>query len=90
MNTSRRSPTPTRLEWFVSTPHGVLEYLGDGPIVRPYGVNHGRAPESGLTACGKYAVGWRIFWETPFTADRHRACSACLEAIAKAQDQGSA
>ena len=78
--------TQTRLEWFVSTPHGMLEHLEDGPILRPYGINHGREPESGLTACGKYAVGWRIFWETPFTADRHQACGACLKAIAKAQD----
>ena len=41
----------------------MLERLDGEPTVRPYGVVHARQPESGLTACGKYAVGWRIFWE---------------------------
>lgn len=72
--------------WFVSTPHGVLEYLQDGPIVRPYGVQHGRQPESGLTACGTFAVGWRIYWESPFTADNKRACGDCVAALSRVSE----
>ena len=59
------------------------------PTVRPYGVIHARQPESGLTACGKYAVGWRIFWEITFTAGGPRACAACAEAIARTRDAES-
>jgi len=87
MSTSSSHPTKTRsAKWFASTPHGVLERLDDGPTLRPYGTIHGRQPGSGLTACGKYAVDWRIFWEIPFTSGSPRACAGCAEAIARSLD----
>ena len=88
MSTSSSHPTKTRsAKWFASTPHGILERHGGEPTVRPYGVVHGRQPGSGLTACGKYAVDWRIFWEITFTSGSPRACAACAEAIAKADNK---
>lgn len=78
---SEDSRTPLESRWFVSVPHSVLEEVHGQRVERPYGVIHARESGSGLTACGKYAVGWRIFWELRFRTTDARACPKCIEAV---------
>ena len=86
-SSSGDAPTKQWPTWFASTPYEILDRQSRESGLRPYGILHARRAESGLTACGEYAVGWRIFWELPFSADRARACAACVEALASAPDE---
>ena len=49
--------------WVISVPHTAMKDVGGQMVERPYGVSHARQAGHALTACGRYAVGWRIFWE---------------------------
>ena len=69
--------------WLVSTQHWVPLASPGGPAERPYGTKHAREAGEGLTACGKFAVGWRIFWDMTFTTADGEACPACVDAVSK-------
>ena len=68
--------------WVISVPHTAMKDVGGQMVERPYGVSHARQAGHALTACGRYAVGWRIFWELPFQTSTPHACPACVEAVA--------
>ena len=59
-----------------------MKDVGDQMLERPCGLGHARQAGSALAACGRYAVGWRIFWELPFQMSAPHACPACVEAVA--------
>ena len=59
-----------------------MKDVGGQMLERPCGLSHARRAGSALTACGRYAVGWRIFWELPFQTSAPHACPACVEAVA--------
>ena len=80
---SKTSRTPLESQWLVSVPHTALEEVDGHRVERPSGVIHARASGCGLTACGQYAVGWRIFWELAFRTMDERACPRCIDVVAK-------
>ena len=59
-----------------------MKDVGDQMLECPCGLSHARQAGSALAACGRYAVGWRIFWELPFQMSAHHACPARVEAVA--------
>jgi hypothetical protein len=79
---SKDSPTPLESQWLVSVPHTALREVDGHSVERPYGVIHARESGSGLTACGQYAVGWRIFWELRFSTTDADSCPECIDAVA--------
>jgi hypothetical protein len=86
---SRPGPKPV-VTWLVSTRHWVRCVADDGPVERPYGVKHAREPGRGLSACGEFAVDWRIFWGMNFTSEDPDACPACRAVVNKVQTRQSA
>ena len=80
---SEASPTPLGGQWLVSAAHVALEDVDGHKVERPYGVMHARESGSGLTACGQYAIGWRMFWEIRFRPTDPRACPDCIVAVAR-------
>lgn len=68
--------------WVISVPHTAMKHVGGQLMERPDGVNHARQAGRAPTACGRYAVGWRIFWELPFQTSAPHACPSCVEAVA--------
>ena len=63
--------------WVISVPHTAMRDVGGQMVERPYGVSHARQTGSALTACGRYAVGWRIFGELPFQTSASRLPGVC-------------
>jgi hypothetical protein len=69
-------PLPT---FFVSAPHGTRGRAAAGERgSRPVGEQHARQPGSAYTACGRVALGWRMFWEMPFPVASAATCRSCM------------
>lgn len=72
---------PASAELFVATAHKVRDRDGIPPLGwLPYGVQHAWRPGTRTTLCGEPTVGWDVFWEMHFTAQRPESCRACVEA----------
>lgn len=76
---SQRVPT-----WYVTSPHGTRVETPTGRAEwQPFGVHHARQAGSILTACGKWAVDWEVFWDLPFpSSPGQTTCRPCLLKVA--------
>ncbi len=66
---------------YVTATHKVREQSGKPPFDWvPYGAQHAWRAGSRRTLCGEWTSGWTVFWDRAFSATRHEACPACVEA----------
>jgi len=63
--------------WLVSTPYGQSPRFS----IAPAGVVHARIDSEPSTACGLFAVDWRVFWTRQFDARDEDACSQCSTVV---------
>jgi hypothetical protein len=78
VSTSVKVPT-----WLVAARNGRLELKDDGTYrLTPFGTHHARQIGSRTTACGLFAVDWKLFWDQTFTGLREAECPECREVLA--------
>jgi len=66
--------------YFVSARHRTPVGAAGGAGWQPFGVQHARKAGAPLTACGRLAIEWRMFWELPFPHDCEATCPECMAA----------
>jgi hypothetical protein len=73
---------PERLaRWLATCPNGTWQPRGTGTVWVPYSMPHAREVGASLTACGRFAVGWELFWDLPFRPEATDVCQECAEAL---------
>lgn len=65
--------------WLVTAPYRTPER--DSIARTPWGAYHLKKDGALLTACGRYAVAWHVFWGHPVDPRDPDACHACLQRI---------
>lgn len=84
MSTTDRPSSQALPAYFVSSRHRTRGGEDGGQAGwKPFGVQHARKPGAPLTACGRLALDWRIFWEIPFPQDPEASCPDCRTACGK-------
>jgi hypothetical protein len=72
----------TRLaRWLSTSPNGTWQVRGTSSMWVPHLEAHAREVGAALTACGRFAVGWELFWDLPFDAEAPGVCQACVDAM---------
>lgn len=72
--------------WLVTARHlDISNPLGRQPL----GVRHARRSGDNRTACGQWAIGWRMFWHLPFDAEAATSCDECSRAVRLPVPQGA-